>query len=385
MLRESAAAGHENYLVAGVQSGWQPELDTIKTDHCRFVVFDGGDVSFQLPGMSDVMPYESTRYRDLTEVQLAEYHAAFRKTIGQAVQDFQPDLIHSNHLWLMSSLTKQMFPDIPLVTSCHGSDLRQFQTCEHLKTRVLAGCRKIDRVLALGRVQKDDIHRLYGIDKDRIIITGAGFNADLFKPVPKPELPPLRILYVGKLSRAKGLPWMLRALKGILEPEWHLDLVGSGTGADCDECMILTSYLGDRVTVHGAVNQGRLADIAETAHILVLPSFFEGLPLVVLEGLASGCRVIATDLPGVRELLGDKPGSWASVVPLPRLRNMDEPYKEDELPFIGNLRTALTDQLDRVAASEEIPISSIEKFTEKYTWHSVFKRIETVYKELVCD
>ena len=67
---------------------------------------------------------------------------------------------------------------------------------------------------------------------------------------------------------------------------------------------MLAKELGEKVRVCGVLSQKSLAKVRRHSHILVLPSFYEGLPLVILEGLASGCRIVATDLPGNKEILG---------------------------------------------------------------------------------
>ena len=63
---------------------------------------------------------------------------------------------------------------------------------------------------------------------------------------------------------------------------------------------------------------------------MILPSFYEGLPLVILEGLASGCRIVATDLPGTKEVLGNSDADFITLVKTPRLRFTDQPYREVE-------------------------------------------------------
>ena len=86
-----------------------------------YVTFHNADVSYQIPGMSDVMPYESTRFCDLSEEDLCEYENAFSEILRHAVSRFNPDIIHSHHLWIVSSVARRLFPDIPLVTrSRHG-------------------------------------------------------------------------------------------------------------------------------------------------------------------------------------------------------------------------------------------------------------------------
>lgn len=379
MIREAAALGHDNFLVAGVQSDLCNDTFCIGDDKHLFVKFDTADLSFQIPGMSDVMPYESTRFCDLSQEKILEYEKAFSKTLKQAVNKFKPDIIHSHHLWIVTSLSKRLFPDIPTITSCHGSDLRQFQNCTHLQEKILSGCSQVDFVIALSDAQKNEIIRLYNLPPEKIIVAGAGYNDSLFYNNTKPNPKPVQLVYVGKLSNAKGVPWLLRAMKTISSPGWQLHLIGSGTGEEKDNCLKLAEELGHRVIVHGAVSQERLAEIMMQSHILVLPSFYEGLPLVILEGLASACRIVATRLPGVKEVLGDCRADFISLVKLPRLRFMDQPYAEDEKLFEQNLANAVLHQVNAAFNCPQIDLSPVQDKLDSFTWTGVFKKIQDVY------
>jgi hypothetical protein len=126
--------------------------------------------------MSDVMPYESSRFCDLSFEDLKEYENAFTRILDTAVDEFKPDIIHSHHLWIVSSIASQLYPEIPVVTTCHGSDLRQFQNCPHLQEKVLKGCKKINIVMALSEAQKNEIIRLYSLEPEQIMVVGAGYN-----------------------------------------------------------------------------------------------------------------------------------------------------------------------------------------------------------------
>ena len=379
MIREAANQGIDNYLVAGLCSSGCNENVCITSDRSLFLNFHNADVSFPIPGMSDVMPYDSSRFCDLSEENLNEYETAFSMLLKRAVELFKPDLIHSHHLWIVSSLTRRLFPHIPLVTTCHGSDLRQFQNCKHLQGKVLRGCRKIDFVMALSQAQKDEIVRLYDIAADKIIVIGAGYNDTFFYPTQKPDPDPVQLVYAGKLSNAKGVPWFLRALASIRFPEWQLHLVGSGSGEEKEYCLRLTEKLGTKVIVHGALPQESLAKILRQSHILVLPSFFEGLPLVILEGLASGCRIVATDLPGVKELIGNTDTDFINLVPTPRLHFIDQPYSEDEMLFEQQLGEALKQQIDAAVSSAKIDLSPIQDTLDAYTWTGIFNKVKQVY------
>ena len=146
-----------------------------------------------------------------------------------------------------------------------------------------------------------------------------------------------------------------------------------------DECVRLAGELGERVILHGQIPQSRLAEIFKQAHIFVLPSFFEGLPLVVLEALASGCRVIATDLPGVMEIVGDVDVEYVALVRTPRLRKMDRPYPEDLPAFVKNMAQALEIQIAGAMENPRIDLSPIKDKLAEFTWRGVFERVEKVY------
>ena len=379
MIREAAACGYDNYLIAGVTSDGCDDTDCIEPDKSMFVNFHHADISFHITGMSDVMPYESTRFCDLSEEDLNEYETAFSEILQNAVHQFKPDIIHSHHLWIVSSMARHLFPNIPMVTTCHGSDLRQFQNCPHLQERVLIGCREIDVVMALSEAQKKDIIRYYNLAAEKIMVTGAGYNDSLFYLDTKPNPDPVQLVYAGKLSNAKGVPWFLRALQSIRTPAWQLHLLGSGSGKEKEHCLMLAKELGEKVIVYGALPQNRLAEIMRHSHILVLPSFYEGLPLVILEGLASGCRIVATDLPGTKEILGSFDTDFITLVKTPRLRFTDQPYREDENSFEQNLKKALWQQIKAASRCAQLDLSPIQEKLDSYTWAGIFKKVREAY------
>jgi len=384
MLREASKWGHENYLVAGIQCDSPLELESIEAASCRYLTFgETGRLPFSIVGMSDVMPYDSARFCTLSQEDLDAYEASFSHRITEAVETFQPDIIHSHHLWIVSSLTRRLFPDIPMVTNCHGSDLRQFQNCPHLQARVLSGCRRINAVMALSCGQKANISKLYGIPPETIHVVGAGYNDRLFVQTAKGADQPVQIVYAGKLSRAKGVPWMLRALSRIDERPWHIHLVGGGSGAEMAECLKLAEQMGGQLTAYGAVSQETLSGIMRRSHLFVLPSFFEGLPLVLLEALASGCRVVATELPGVTELLGDAcSAGFIDLVPMPRLINVDEPVQEDEEIFEKNLREALFRQISAAGQAPDIDLTPIKDRLAAFSWQGVFEKVQKIYYQV---
>ena len=171
----------------------------------------------------------------------------------------------------------------------------------------------------------------------------------------------------------------MRALQSIKSPAWQLHLIGSGSGEEEAHCIKLAKELGENVQIYGALPQKSLAKRMRHSHILVLPSFYEGLPLVILEGLVSGCRIVATDLPGTREILGNCDTNFITLVSAPRLHFTDQPYREDEYSFEQNLKKAIQQQIDAASKSAQIDLSTIQGKLDAYTWTGIFKKVREAY------
>lgn len=117
---------------------------------------------------------------------------------------------------------------------------------------------------------------------------------------------------VGRLDRQKGVRWLLQTAPAWLErlPDCDLLLVGKGPLREPLERFCRKQGISDRV--HFAGWRPDVPEILAASHLLVLPSMWEGMPNVVLEAMASRMPVLATDVEGVRELLG--PGADAQTV-----------------------------------------------------------------------
>ena len=129
-----------------------------------------------------------------------------------------------------------------------------------------------------------------------------------------------------------------------------------------------------QVVLHGQVSQASLAEMMRAASVFVLPSFYEGLPLVCVEAAASGCQVVATDLHGVRQLSGAL-GPWLHRVALPRLEHVDVPVAEDLPAFVDGLTRTLSLALQETPPSETPDLGL-------WTWRAGFDRVQDVWRGL---
>ncbi|WP_333683483.1 glycosyltransferase [Pontibaca methylaminivorans] len=129
-----------------------------------------------------------------------------------------------------------------------------------------------------------------------------------------PDLPegPLRLVNIGRFAEQKGQLLLIEAMARLREthPDLHLSLVGDGELRPQIEALIARNGLDRNVTLCGWLDEAGVRRELAAAHGLVLPSFAEGLPMVVMEAMAMGRPVIATYIAGIPELLRTGEAGW---------------------------------------------------------------------------
>lgn len=366
---------HEQACLFGMFDDFTSEL---LPEECQYrIEFPNETCHFPLPGMSDVMPYESTVYGEMTPEMISNWQAIFQKRLQEAVADFEPDVILTHHLWFLTSIVREEFPKLPVYAFCHGTDIRQARQHPQLLTKYVKNLDQLDRVFALSHLQVADIAEVYGIPKDKIVVLGGGFDPEIFYPAEKSKKEEIDILYAGKISAAKGIFALAEAFNVISQryPNVHLHLIGNAAE---DAHQHLDPYLTNpQLHLYNVANQKLLADEFRKGDIFVLPSFFEGLGLVAIEALACDMRVVVTVIPALQEQLGAvvNTSGVISYVDPPRVRNQDEPYEEDLPQFYRNLESALIEQIEaciaKKAVSDDVKASILES-----SWPHLIKQIE---------
>lgn len=132
-------------------------------------------------------------------------------------------------------------------------------------------------------------------------------------PTPVPDTP--RMVCVGRLCEQKGQLLLMQAAHRLKQRGIAFELVLAGDGEMRDEVedLIRRFDLGDRVRITGWVSSERVAEELRQSRAMVLPSFAEGLPVVIMEALAMGRPVISTYIAGIPELV--TPGECGWLVP----------------------------------------------------------------------
>jgi len=145
----------------------------------------------------------------------------------------------------------------------------------------------------------------------KVSVVRCGVDPQRFLPrrkrLPDQEQEVVVFLCVARLVRAKGLHLLLRACSCLLEKGIHLKCVLVGDGPAREELQAFTNDLMicRHVEFVGSVGQDRIQDYYEQADVFVLPSFAEGVPIVLMEAMAKELPVISTRVMGVPELVED--------------------------------------------------------------------------------
>lgn len=232
------------------------------------------------------------------------------RAIGDALTRFQPDVVLS--YWLYPDAYGAMLAarraGVPLVAGARGSDIRVRDAISRRLTRRVV--RNTSRLLTVS----EDLGRLavqrYGADASRVRVIANGCDASTFHRgdrlaarqalgvPPDAEL----VLYVGRLVAEKGLRELLEAVRQLTveRPRLQLVLVGGGPMQAELDTLVARS---DHTRLAGPLPPAAVAQWMVAADLVTLPSYSEGHPNVLVEALACGRPVVATDVGGIPEVV----------------------------------------------------------------------------------
>lgn len=199
----------------------------------------------------------------------------------------------------------------PAVVFSRGSDLRRIPD-PMIRRRVRKSLSNADYVLTVSEELRSRAISLGAVaERSRTILNGC--NHDLFRYVERAgvraELGVAAdaevVLYVGRLVAAKGITDLIEAFAERAGEFPRRRLVFVGNGPLRKQIHVLSRQFGfsQRLQVVDPLPPAGIARWMQAADVLCLPSYSEGCPNVVIEAIASGCPVIATDVGGVPEIL----------------------------------------------------------------------------------
>lgn len=369
MVNNWNLSGHRQVVVAGIY-----EDDCVSfPEGVKFypVKYKSDALPFAIAGMSDEMPYESVRYIDISEEMLEQYRETFQSVIAKAVEDLKPDIIICHHIYLLTAMVREWYPDKKVIGVSHGSDVRQICKNPLQRDYIKGKIPKLDGIAALHEEHKNEILRIFSCDKEKVKTIGVGYNQNIFYKAQKKEKPYYQLVFAGKVTEKKGIFSLLRAIEMLPYPKENLIVKiagGYGTKEEYEEIQRIIAESRYRIELPGRLGQEELAEVFRQSDVFVLPSFFEGLPLVNIEAMACGCKVVCSDISGIREWYDENvPGHRIAFVRLPGMKNTDEPLEEELPGFEWRLADSIQKKLEQT--EEEYPD------LEQISWKGISQKI----------
>lgn len=161
---------------------------------------------------------------------------------------------------------------------------------------------RVDRILVLSEGWRVKVHGYTANRQVHVLYNPTLLSACPRDPVQRGQDEPCRLLFLGRLGERKGLEVLKTALLTLMPRFPHLEVTFAGDG-EVDQTRRWADGFGwgDRVRTTGWIPWERKWEVLNQAHILTLPSYDEGLPLSVLEGMAAGAAIVTTPVGGIPE------------------------------------------------------------------------------------
>ena len=312
------------------------------------------------------------------------------------------DLVHS-HTWYanMGGHLASLMGDIPHVLTAHS-----LEPMRPWKAEQLGGGYRVSSwvertayeaaaaVVAVSAGMREDILRSYpSVDPDKVKVVHNGIDSQLWRPerdedtvrrhgvdADRPS-----VIFVGRITRQKGLPYLLRA---AAELPREVQLVLLAGAPDTPEIKAEVEHLieGLREGRDGVVwipemlPRDEVVALLSSATVFVCPSVYEPLGIVNLEAMACELPVVATATGGIPEVVVHGETGW--LVPIEQVQDgTGTPVDPDR--FVGDLAAALTDAVSDPARADRMGLAGRRRAVESFSWGSIGEQTHQVYLDVL--
>ena len=285
-------------------------LEILVSELSRELVSRGHDVAILSShgdevraGLDDVggVPVRRVDAHDVVEARDGAGILRVQLDIARFVREFAPDVVHSHDagpvLWLYHRAARRY--SAPLVVTLHNVMTRKFSAVLPVLAKMLG---EASWVTGVSQAVVDDALTYAPGVASRVSVIPNGILPPVVTVVPVPDGAP-RLACIGRLTPQKGFDDAIRAFALLRRryPSARLDVAGDGPERAPLTRLAHDLGLADVVHFLGIVDRDDVARILTESTAVVIPSRYEGLPLVALEAAFAGRPVVATDAPGLSE------------------------------------------------------------------------------------
>ncbi len=360
LAKELVKKKHEVGIIAPENRRFMEKVKQYKVDPPQVPVFIGHP---ELEG--------AKRYSELSPREITDIYNSYLETTLDAVHNFQPDILHVNHLSIASWVARFVYPltKTKYIITTHGSCLNN--TLENKTQLSLAedAIRQAKAVTMVSKDAKDRFLEVFGKDLVKISrIIPAGIDLSHFpRKVDTSEIEEKYnlkgkkvVLFAGRLSPEKGMEYLVSAADKI---KGDVFIAGEGPKKKDLEDIIKKKGLKN-VHLLGYLLPEELLPFYHRADVCISPSVVaESFGLVVAEAMAMNTPVITTDKGAFSLLVKD--GRNGLIV---RSRNS------------GDIAKKCNRLLEDEKLSKRLAENARKDIEEKFCWEKVATRFETLYK-----
>jgi glycosyltransferase involved in cell wall biosynthesis len=333
---------------------------------------DDGTRDFELQDVPEISFYTASAL-DLTDIigLQSMFSVSALREFRRVLREFQPDIVHAHNRFFYTSVLAALYSvraDYELVTTLHLGDIGMIsglggaaaKTFEQTISRfVISRSEQVICVSAAAEL----IAQSLGAKRTAVVRNAV--DVDEFSPNPTNGK---SLLYIGRFVHNNGIQDLLTALPAILDshPDAEIHLVGSGPLGEKVQKTIQSSGLSDSVTIYDYVDD--ISEMYDRASVFCRPSYSEGLPLTMLEAMASSVPPVVTAIAGVPEVVTDHETGV-----------LLEPGNPDEVA------QAVIELFDDAELRARLATNAREYITENLTWEQRTERVMQVYSQVTTN
>jgi len=259
----------------------------------------------------------------------------------------------------------------PVVLTVHGSDILRYPRYPFLGGMIRRAIKAVDRITCVSEYLINAVVAL-GAERSKVCVIPNGIDWEFYQRdwahhhitgSKEPEFSRMkRLLFVGGLSRKKGIDLALKAvaLLGGCD-SYVLDIIGRGPLAGSLQKQSAVLGIAQRVNFRGSVSHKEVANWMHRADLVVIPSRYEGFGVVAIEAMATGTPVVAANCPG---------GLPSLVSP------------EVGVLFETENPVALAEAIERALEHTWDP-EAIRNYARQFDWSNVTQSIDAVYRMML--